>query len=94
MTTADQSKALSEADSSTFGHPEGSSDTEPVPILGETDRNSPSLDLMLSVVESSMREDGREGRVLYRLLLTILLLVVGILLDARRIGDAASFMLL
>lgn len=93
MTRDFQSEASSVADSSTFGHPEESSDTESVPVLCEIHRNAPSLDKLVSVVVDTTTEDGRQGRPLYRLLLVVLLLASGLLLDARRLEIAASLLL-
>ena len=89
-----QSSASPEADSSTFGHPEESEDTGSVPVLCETHRNTPSLDKLVSVVVDTTKREQMEGRALYRLAFAILLLIIGLLLDARRLVDAASLMLL
>jgi len=93
MTRDTQSPASPVADSSTFGHPEESADTETVPVLCESRRNTPVLDELLSVVVDTTTEDGRAGRPLYRLVLVILLLASGLLLDARRLGDAAALLM-
>lgn len=93
MTNEKQSAASSVADSSTFGHPEESSDTETVPVLREIRINTPSLALDASVVVDTTTGEKMEGRGLYRLALAILLLVLGLLMDARRLVDAATLML-
>lgn len=90
MTSEKQSAAISDADSSTFGLPEESADTETVPVLGEIHINTPSLRLNASAVVDTTKRDGREGRGLYRLVLTILLLLLGLLMEARRNGVSAS----
>ena len=82
------------ADSSTFGHPEESSDTEFEPVLCKNHKEAPSLDSLVSVVVDTTKRERMEGRALYRLAFAILLLVLGLLLDARRLVEAASFMLL
>lgn len=92
MTRDSRSAVSSEADSSTFGHPEESADTESVTVLREIHINTPSLRLDASAVVDTTAEDGRAGRALYRLLLAVLLLASGLLMDARRIGDAAALM--
>ena len=89
-----ESTASPDADSSTFGHPEGVVDTEPSPVLGKTHRNAPSLDEVLSVVLAEGEGKQMEGRGLYRVVFAILLVVLGLLLDARRLGDAAALILL
>lgn len=90
MTGKEQSAAISDADSSTFGLPEESADTETVPILGEFHINTPSLDLKGSVVVDTTKREQMEGRGLYRLVLTILFLLLGLLMEARRNGVSAS----
>ena len=94
MTTADESPAITDADSSTFGHPEESGDTNPVPVLCENDRNTPSLDATLSVNLRGGEPLKMEGRGLYRLVFGILMIILALLLDSRRVGEAASLMLL
>jgi len=87
------SSASSVADSSTFGHPEESADTDDAPVLGEIHISTPSLRLNASRVVDTTKEEQMEGRGLYRLLFAILLLVLGLLLDARRLVDAAALLL-
>lgn len=94
MTSAEQSSASPVADSSTFGHPEEFEDTDPDPILRQIRINTPSLALDASVVVDTTTEERTQGRALYRLVFAILLLILGLLLDARRLVDAASLMLL
>lgn len=94
MTTADKSSASSVADSSTFGHPEESEDTGSDTVLRQIRINTPSLDFDATVVVGTTTREKVEGRGLYRLVLGILLLALGLLLDARRIGDAAALMIL
>lgn len=93
MTTADESKASFEAVSSTFGLPEGVLDTVSGVVLCESHRNTPSLDenVPVGVGTPEEREEGDRG--LYRLGFIILLLILGILTDSRRLVDAASLML-
>lgn len=92
MTRDIQSAASPDADSSTFGHPEESSDAESGPVLGEIRINTPSLRLNAQAVVDTTAGDGRQGRPLYRLLLVVLLLASGILSDARRLEVAASLL--
>lgn len=94
MTTPGQSTASPVADSSTFGHPEGVVDTEPVPLLCENDEKTVLRLLDSLVVVDTTTEKEQAGRALYRLAFGILLLALGLLLDARRLVDAASLMLL
>ena len=89
-----ESSAFPDADSSTFGHPEESEDPDVDTRLCENHRNTPSLDGVLSMVLAKSEGKQREGRGLYRLAIGILLLVIGLLLDARRFVDAAALMLL
>lgn len=91
---SNESSASPDADSSTFGHPEESEDPVLDTVLRQIRINTPSLDLDASVVLAKSDEKQMEGRGLYRLAFAILLLVIGLLLDARRIVDAASLMLL
>lgn len=88
-----QSSASPDADSSTFGHPEESEDPESDTVLRQIRINTPSLDLEASVVVDTTTREKMEGRGLYRLAIGILLLALGLLLDARRFGDAAAFIL-
>jgi len=91
--TAEQSSASPEAVSSTFGHPEESEDIGTVPVLREIRINTPSLRLDASAVVDTTAGDEVKGRALYRLAFAILLLAIGLLLDARRLVDAASILL-
>lgn len=91
--TAVESPASPVADSSTFGHPEESEDTDDVPVLCESRINTPSLDEVVSVVVGTTKMERVEGRALYRLAIAILLLVLGLLLDARRMVDAAALLM-
>ena len=91
---SNQSSASPDADSSTFGHPEESEDTEFGTRLCENDENGALVERMLSVVVDTTEDKGTPSRPLLRLAIGILLLVIGLLLDARRIVDAASLMLL
>ena len=91
---SNESSASPDADSSTFGHPEESEGPDFDTRLCENHRNPSSLDGVLSMVLAKSEGKQREGRGLYRLAIGILLLVIGLLLDARRIVDAASLMLL
>lgn len=90
MTSENQSAAISDADSSTFGLPEESADTETVPVLSEIHINTPSFDLKGSLVVDTTKREQMEGRGLYRLVLTILVLLLGLLMEARRNGVSAS----
>ena len=93
MMIANESEASSDADSSTFGLPGGASDTGSDMVLCKTHTNAPSGPSMCSVGVGTP-EDGQEaGRGVYRLAFVILVLVVGILTDSRRMIDAASLML-
>ncbi len=91
---SNQSSASSDADSSTFGHPEESEDPEFVPRLCENDEKGVLRRFSASVVVDTTEDEGRPYNPLLRLAFGILLLVIGLLLDARRIVDAASLMLL
>ena len=91
---SNESSASPDADSSTFGHPEESEDPDVDTVLCQNHRNTPSLDEVVSVVLAKGDGKQMEGRGLYRLAFAILLLVLGLLLDARRIVDAASLILL
>jgi hypothetical protein len=93
MTSAEQSEASPDADSSTFGLPGGVSDTGPDIVLCKTHRNSPSCPSSTEPLPEGGKPPKMEGRGVYRLLLVVLVLVVGILTDSRRLVEAASFML-
>ena len=90
MTSEKQSADISDAVSSTFGLPEESADTGTVPVLGEIHINTPSLRLDASAVVKTTAGEGRAGRALYRLVLAILFLLLGLLMEARRNGVPAS----
>jgi len=92
--TPEQSSASSVADSSTFGHPEESEDTDTVSVLCENQINAPSTLEVVSVVVDTTMMERMEERGLYRLAFAILLLVLGLLLDARRLVESAVFMML
>ncbi len=92
MTTAEQSPASPVADSSTFGHSEEFGDTETVPVLCENHEKGVLRLLDDLVVVDTTTEKEQAGRALYRLAFGILLLVIGHLLDARRLIDAASLL--
>ena len=89
-----ESSASPVADSSTFGHPEESEDTVSGLVLCENHEKGPLVEKMLSVVVDTTEDKQTRSRALYRLVFGILLLVLGLLLDARRLVDAASLMLL
>ena len=89
----EQSSASPDADSSTFGHSEESEDTESDTVLRQIRINTPSLRLDASAVVDTTTGERVEGRGLYRLVIGILLLALGLLLDARRFGDAAALFL-
>ena len=93
MTTAHESEASPDADSSTFGLPGGVSDTEPEPVLCENDTNTPSLDANLSLTLRGVKPPQMEGRGVYRLLFGILLVVLAVLTEARREGFDGVFTL-
>ena len=93
MTRSDMSPAAPAADSSTFGHPEESEDTESVPVLCENDENRVSRQFVASVVVDTTTEMEEAGRALYRLVFGILMVILALLLDARRVGDAAALLL-
>ena len=94
MTTADESKASPDAVSSTFGLPGGVLGTDSDVVLCESLRNGPTTHANLPVVPKGGKPPEMEERVVYRLALAILLLVLAILTDSRRLVDAAAFMLL
>ena len=89
-----QSSASPDADSSTFGHPEEFEEPEFDTRLCENDENGALVEKLLSVVVDTTEDKGTRSRPLLRLAIGILLLVIGLLLDARRIVEAASLMLL
>ena len=89
-----KSSASSDADSSTFGHPEESEDPEFVTRLCENDESAALVEKLVSVVVNTTEDKGTRSRPLLRLAIGILLLVIGLLLDARRIVEAASLILL
>ena len=91
---SNESSASSDADSSTFGHPEESEDPEFVTGLCENDESHALVERVLSVVVDTTEDKGTRSRPLLRLAIGILLLVIGLLLDARRVVDAATMMLL
>lgn len=91
---SNESSASSDADSSTFGHPEESEDSVSVPVLCENHGNAPLFEKMVSVVVDTTEDKEERSRPPYRLVFGILLLIIGLLLDARRIVDAATLMLL
>ena len=93
MTKDSQSAASSVAEFSTFGHPEESSGTEPVPLLCENHEKAPFVEKMLSVVVDTTEDKTTRSSPLYRLVLVILLLASGLLMDARRLEVAASLLL-
>ena len=93
MTTAEQSEASSDAVSSTFGLPGGASDTDSDTVLCKTHKNGPSLDASIKLNLPGGNPPKMEGRGVYRLAFVILCLVLGLLLDSRRLVDAAALML-
>ena len=93
MTIANESEASPDADSSTFGLPGGVSDTETEHDLCKTHRNTPSRPSKGSVGVGTPEDGQGQGRGVYRLGIVLLVLVVGILTDSRRLVDAASLML-
>lgn len=93
MTSAEQSEASPKPILPPSGFREGVSDTEFEPDLCETHRNGSSLDEILHPLPEGGEPPEMEGRGVYRLLFVVLLLVVGILTDSRRLVDAASLML-
>ena len=88
------SPASSDADSSTFGLPGGVVDTDSGIVLCENDESVALVEKMVSVVVDTTEDKGTRSRPLLRLAIGILLLVIGLLLDARRFVDAAALMLL
>ena len=88
-----KSSASSDADSSTFGHPEESEDIVSVPVLCENHEKDLLVEKLVSVVVDTTEDKETRSRPLLRLAIGILLLVIGLLLDARRIVDAASLIL-
>ena len=94
MTTAVQSEASPDADSSTFGLPGGASDSSPGPVLCESHRNGPSCSMDGPVGVGTPEREKVEGRGLYRLACGILWGGLGLLLDSRRLVEAASLLLL
>ena len=88
-----KSSASSDADSSTFGHPEESEDPEFVTRLCENHEKGVLRLLESSVVVDTTEDKETRSRPLLRLAFGILLLAIGLLLDARRIVDAASLIM-
>ena len=88
-----ESSASSDADSSTFGHPEESEDIVFDTRLCENHESGALVEKMLSVVVDTTEDKETRSRPLLRLAFGILLLAIGLLLDARRIVDAASLIM-
>jgi hypothetical protein len=94
MTRDTQSAASPDADSSSLRASGGVTDPDDGPVLSEIHINTPSLRLDASAVVDTTAMNERAGRYLQRLVFAILLLASGLLLDARRVGDAAALFLL
>ena len=94
MTRSNESEASPDAGSSAFGLPGGASGTDSDVVLCESHRNGPSCPSNGSVGVKDPRDTGRPRRGVQRLGIVIVMLVLGLLLDSRRLVEAASLLLL